>query len=70
MCFVQYYSVSQLIDLRFILSKFCHLNVYNDDNVSHIVKLFKKYKDYLVNQDGVDIEFPEFKLNFGEDEHT
>lgn len=31
------------------------------------MKLFNQYKDYVKNNDGIDVEFPEYKIDFEQD---
>ena len=64
MCFAHYYSVNQLIDLRFILGKYCRISIDPNESIVSVVKLFNRYKSYLDSNEGIDIEFPNYKINF------
>lgn len=67
MCFAPYYSPSQLIEIRFILNKLARIQILEDDSILHVMKLFEQYKNYVKDNDGVDVEFPEYKIDFDSD---
>lgn len=64
MCFVPYYSVNQLIEIKFILSKFARVNFEGDTNITHVMKFKDLYYKYLEDNEGKDIEFPDYEIKF------
>ena len=52
-----------MIEIRFILSKLARVQIYESDSVVHVMKLYEHYKKYVSDNDGVDIEFPGYKVD-------
>lgn len=66
MCFAPYYSVNQLIEIKFILNKFARVNFDGDTNIVHVMKLKARYEKYLEDNENKDIEFPDHEIKFEE----
>lgn len=69
MCFAQYYSVDQLIEIRFTLSKLARIQINDSDSILNVLKLFNLYREFVNSGKGIDIEFPNFKLNFDSEDN-
>jgi hypothetical protein len=67
MSFNPYYSVSQLIEIKFILSKFGHITFDCDMNITHVMKLWSRYVNYLKDNEDEDIDYPGYKFKFNKD---
>lgn len=64
MCFAPYYSVNQLIEIKFILNKFARVNFDGDTNIIQVMKLKSRYEKYLEDNEFKDIEFPGYEIKF------
>lgn len=64
MCFAPYYSVNQLIEIKFILNKYAKITFSDDMYITHIFKLFDRYKKFIKDNENKDFDYPNLDIKF------